>query len=82
MRDSSRFFAILDLADGATMSCKKDGLSNIGGFFVCRDPDWAVNFKNALIMQEGFPTYGGLAGRDLEVISVGLKEALEFDYQN
>jgi tryptophanase len=68
-------------ADAATMSCKKDGLSNIGGFLTCNNSQWAENFKNALIMREGFPTYGGLAGRDLEAIAVGLMEALEYDYQ-
>lgn len=72
---------IFSYADAATMSLKKDGLANIGGFFVCQNDDWAEDFKNALILREGFPTYGGLAGRDLEVTAVGLMEALEYDYQ-
>jgi len=66
--------------DGCTMSAKKDGMSNIGGFLALNDDDLAQKCKNTLIMTEGFPTYGGLAGYDLEAIAIGIHEALEEDY--
>ena len=68
------------LADGCTMSAKKDGLANIGGFLALRDGDLAIELRQRLVVTEGFPTYGGMSGRDLEAVAQGLREVVHVDY--
>jgi len=71
---------MFSLGDGCTMSAKKDGMSNIGGFLCTNNDILARQEENLLILTEGYPTYGGLAGRDLEAVAVGLQESLDEDY--
>ena len=71
---------LFSYADGCTMSAKKDAFANIGGFLAMHDADLAQKCRNLLVITEGFPTYGGLAGRDLEAIAIGLKEVMDEDY--
>lgn len=71
---------LFSYADGCTMSAKKDAIANIGGFLAMHNTDLAQQCRNLLILTEGFPTYGGLAGRDLEAIAIGLNEVMEESY--
>ncbi len=73
---------IFSYADGMTMSAKKEALVNMGGWLALNDDDLAMKARNILILTEGFPTYGGLSGRDLEAMAVGLEEIVEEDYLN
>jgi len=71
---------LFSYADGCTMSAKKDAFANIGGFLAMRNEDLALKCRNLLVITEGFPTYGGLAGRDLEAIAIGLREVMDENY--
>jgi tryptophanase len=71
---------LFSYSDGCTMSAKKDAFANIGGFLAMRDETLALKCRNLLVITEGFPTYGGLAGRDLEAIAIGLNEVLDENY--
>ncbi len=71
---------MFDSADGAMMSCKKDAFANMGGFIAMNNSEWALEARQILILTEGFRTYGGLAGRDLEAIAIGLREIMDEKY--
>jgi tyrosine phenol-lyase len=71
---------MFDACDGALMSAKKDGLANMGGLITIDNDEWYGKITELMVLIEGFPTYGGLNGRDLEVLAVGLREVLDYDY--
>lgn len=73
-------FELFSYADGCTMSAKKDAFANIGGFLALYNEELAIKCRNLLVITEGFPTYGGLAGRDLEAIAIGLNEVMDENY--